>query len=140
MPKGGIMLSIVGALIIIMMPAQTIGTDANGSLDTVVVTAPRYEHEDAAWSGLVPTVVTTAARYHTAVQMGMMDEVVVSAPRYELEDVAWSGLMPEVVVSAPRYAIPTVLASMWPYHERPLFKWHHTIPVIEFPEENRMKN
>lgn len=129
------MLSIVGAILIIMMPAQTIGTDANGMLDTVVVTAPRYEHEDAAWSGLMPAVVTTAPRYHTAAETGMMDEVVATALRYEHEDVAWSGLMPEVRVTAPRFSIPTIMASMWPGRERPTYEWRYTILVIDVSEE-----
>jgi len=134
------MLTIVGALLIIMMPAQTIGIDANGMLDTVVVTAPRYEYEDAAWSGLMPAVVTTAPRYHTSAKMGMMDEVVATAPRYEHEDVAWSGLMPEVRVTAPRFTIPTTLASMWPGKERPTYKWRYSILVIQASEENTFEN
>ena len=134
------MLTIVGALLIIMMPAQTIGIDANGMLDTFVVTAPRYEYEDAAWSGLMPAVVTTAPRYHTAVETGMMDEVVATAPRYEHEDVAWSGLMPEVRVTAPRFTIPTTFASMWPGGEKTPYTWRYSILVIEIPEQNTFEN
>lgn len=134
------MLSIVGAILIIMMPAQTISIDASGMLDTVVVTAPRYEHEDAAWSGLMPAVVTTAPRYHTSAEMGMMDEVVATAPRYEHEDVAWCGLMPEVRVTAPRFTIPTTLASIWLGQERFSYRWYYSIMVIEVPEERTFEN
>jgi hypothetical protein len=128
------MLTIVGAILITMMPTQTISVDANGMLDTVVVTAPRCEYEDAAWSGLMLAVVTTAARYQTAAEKGMMHEVVATAPRYEHEDVAWSGLMPEVLVTAPRFTIPTVLASIWPGQERFIQKWRYSILMITDPE------
>jgi len=58
--------------------------DGIGDMPEVLVTAPRYEYEDAAWSGL-------------------MDEVVVAAQRPANEDPAWSGLMDTVVATATRY-------------------------------------
>lgn len=39
-------------------------TDSSmGHLPEIIVTAPRYEHEDVAWSGLMETVVVTAPRF-----------------------------------------------------------------------------
>ena len=35
-----------------------------GQMPEIVVIAPRYLHEDDAWSGLMDTIVVTADRYH----------------------------------------------------------------------------
>jgi hypothetical protein len=129
------MLNIVGALLIIMMPAQAISINANGMTDTVVANALRYEHEDAAWSGLMPTVVVSAQRYHTPADMGMMDEVVVAAPRYAHEDVAWTGLMPEVIVTAAKYTIPAALASLWSSKVGSQHESRYSILIIETPDK-----
>ena len=129
------MLNIVGALLIIMMPAQAICINANGMTDTVVATAPQYEHEDAAWSGLMPTVVVSAQRYHTQADLGMMDEVVVTAPRYEHQDVAWAGLMPEVIVTAAKYTMPAALASLWSSNVGSRYESRYSILIIETPGE-----
>jgi len=53
-------------------------------LPEVTVTAPRYEHEDIAWSGLIDEVVTTAPRYTETeiAQMETMPAVTATAPRY----------------------------------------------------------
>ncbi len=92
--------------------AQIMGIDSNGVVDEIVVTAPRYENEDDAWSGMMPEVVVAAPRYFSSAEIGMMDEVFVIAPRYENEDDAWSGMMPEVVVIAPRYDDSTVKLTL----------------------------
>lgn len=63
-----------------------------GHVPEVLITAPRYEHEDVAWSGLMETVVVTE-------------------PRYEFEDVAWSGLMETVIVSSSSYDGPGAFSS-----------------------------
>ena len=126
------MLNIVGA-ILIMMPALTI--DASGMVDTVVVTAPRYEAEDAAWAGLMPAVTVTAPRYYSPAEKGMMDEVVATAPRYAYEDVAWSGLMPEIRVTASKYTIPTALASILPGKIKFKYDWQNSVLVIEVSEQ-----
>lgn len=34
-----------------------------GQMPEIMVTAPRYEHEDVAWSGMMPEIVVTATRY-----------------------------------------------------------------------------
>lgn len=67
-----------------LLSAGLVEDSSTGHLPEVVITAPQYEHEDVAWSGLVETVVVTA-------------------PRYEFEDVAWSGLMETVIVNASPY-------------------------------------
>ncbi len=126
------MLNIVGA-ILIMMPALTI--DASGTVDTVVVSAPRYEAEDAAWAGLMPAVTVTAPRYYSPAEMGMMDQVLVTAPRYAYEDVAWSGLMPEVLVATSKYTIPTAMASIWPSKIKFKYDWQNSVLVIEVSEQ-----
>jgi cytoskeletal protein CcmA (bactofilin family) len=54
-----------------------------GMMPEVIVTAPRYEGGDIAYSGMMP-------------------EVIVTAPRYEGEDIAYSGMMPEIMVVADR--------------------------------------
>ena len=72
-------------------------------MDQVVVTAPRFEGEDIAYSGMMSEVVAKAPRYYSEVELGMMDQVVVTAPRFEGEDIAYSGMMSEVVVTASRY-------------------------------------
>lgn len=64
--------------------AHVFSVDVIGGMPEVLVTAPRYVYEDAAWSGLV-------------------DEVVVTAQRPSSEDLARSGLMDTVVVTATRY-------------------------------------
>ncbi len=70
-----------------------VGIDSSiGHMSEIVITAPRYEYEDVAWSGLMETVVVTA-------------------PRYEFEDIAWSGLMETVVVTASPYDDVSASAS-----------------------------
>ena len=58
-------------------------------LEEILVTAPRYEHEDVAWCG-------------------MMDEVVATAPRYTEVEIAHMETMPEVVVTAPRQELLSI--------------------------------
>jgi hypothetical protein len=57
-----------------------VDSENSGLMTEIVVTAPRYEREDAAYSG-------------------MMEEVVVSAPRLIEDDL---GMIPEVLVTADR--------------------------------------
>ncbi len=84
-------------------PANNSTFDSMGCMPEIVVTAPRFENEDDAWSGLIPEIVTTAPRDKDTNTIGVMSEIVVTAPRFENEDDAWSGLMPEIVTTAPRY-------------------------------------
>jgi len=90
------MKAVIALLIIVgsgvPMSAELVQDSSIGHMPEVVVTAPRYEYEDVAWSGLVGTVVVTA-------------------PRYELEDVAWSGLMETVTVNASPYDDAGALVS-----------------------------
>lgn len=79
-----IALFIMSMGLLCLLSAGLVEDSSIGHVPEVVVTAPRYEHEDVAWSGLVETVVVTA-------------------PRYEFEDIAWSGLMETVVVTASPY-------------------------------------
>jgi hypothetical protein len=64
-------------------PAES-ASEHIGQITEIVVTAPRYDHEDEAWAGLMETVIVTASRY-------------------EYEDEAWAGLMETVVVAGQRY-------------------------------------
>jgi hypothetical protein len=41
-------------------PAGNSAFDSIGRMPEIVVTAPRYEYEDVAWSGLMETIVVTA--------------------------------------------------------------------------------
>ena len=79
--KVRIALFIMSTGLLCLLSAGLVEDSSIGHMPEVVITAPRYEHEDVAWSGLVETVVVTA-------------------PRYEFEDIAWSGLMETVVVTA----------------------------------------
>jgi cytoskeletal protein CcmA (bactofilin family) len=36
-----------------------------GQMPEIVVTAPRYEHEDDAWTGMMPETIVTASRYNS---------------------------------------------------------------------------
>lgn len=84
-------------------PANNSTFDSIGHMPEIVVTAPRHENEDDAWSGLMPEIIATAPRGKDTNAIGVMSEIVVTAPRYENEDDAWSGMMNEVVATAPRY-------------------------------------
>jgi hypothetical protein len=79
-----IALFIMSVGLVCTLSAGLVEDSSIGHMPEVVIMAPRYEHEDVAWSGLVETVVVTA-------------------PRYEFEDIAWSGLMETVVVTASPY-------------------------------------
>ncbi len=90
-------MKVVVALLLIvgsgaLMSAGLVEDSSIGHVPEVVITAPRYEYEDVAWSGLVETVVVTA-------------------PRYEFEDIAWSGLMETVTVTASPYDKTGALVS-----------------------------
>ncbi len=58
-----------GLIAIIFILAQMAGTSPEptfnyiGQMPEIVVTAPHYEYEDDAWSGLIETVVVTAPRH-----------------------------------------------------------------------------
>ena len=81
-----------------------------GRLPEVVITAPRYEGEDIAYSGMLPEIVTTASR---GLEIGMLDEIVITEPRYKGEDIAYSGMLPETVITAKKYiATQPVLTLM----------------------------
>lgn len=77
----------IGTMLVIslLIVGHAFSVNVIGGMPEVLVTAPRYEYEDAAWSGL-------------------MDEVVVTAQRPASDDLAWSGLMDTVVVTATWYA------------------------------------
>jgi len=49
-----------------LMSAELVEDSSIGHVPEVVVTAPRYEHEDGAWSGLMETVVVTASPHDDA--------------------------------------------------------------------------
>ena len=101
------MLSLLGLVLIAgnILCAQPIadcvaGNEEIGSLPEVVITAPRYEGEDIAYSGMLPEIVVTAPR---GPEIGMLDEIVIAEPRYGGEDIAYSGMLPATVVTAKRY-------------------------------------
>ncbi|MBN2621192.1 hypothetical protein JXB22_08905 [candidate division WOR-3 bacterium] len=71
-----------------------------GMMPEIVVTAPRYEHEDIAWCGMMP-------------------ETTVMAPRYTDEEIAQMETMPEIVVSA----------APGPYGMRPEDHPLHTLAI-----------
>jgi hypothetical protein len=75
-------------------------------MPAIEVTAPRYQGEDVAWSGLMPAVEVTAPRHQgeDVAWSGLMPAVEVTAPRHENEDIAWSGMIPVVEVIAERVA------------------------------------
>ncbi len=58
-----------GLIVTIFIIIQMAGAPAEstfeyfGQMPEIVVTAPRYEYEDEAWSGLMETVYVTAPRY-----------------------------------------------------------------------------
>lgn len=119
-------------LVIIEMPAaQIMGIDANGVVDEVVVTAPRYANEDIAWSGLMPEVVATAPRYRDDADLGMIEEIVVTAPRYVHEDIAWSGLMPEIICTVSNDNAPPVLLSFLQIVDKGEDRRHYRLLIIE---------
>lgn len=105
------MLSYWGIILIVMhmSAAQPLGIDSNGVVDEVVVSAPRYEHEDFAWIGMMPEVIARAPRDLHGAEMGSIDEIIVYAPRYAHEDIAWCGLMPEVICTASADRPPLVV-------------------------------
>ncbi len=123
---------LVTFLVVIHMPtAQAIGVDSNGVVDEVVVAAPRYEHEDIAWSGLMPEVIAATQRHLSDAEMGTIDEVTVTALRYEYEDSAWSGLMPEIICTASNDKAPPVLFSFLRFVEKGEDRWHYKLLIIE---------
>ncbi len=77
---------LIGTMLIIslLFVGHAFSIDIIEGMPEVLVIAPRYEYEDAAWTGL-------------------MDEVVVNAQRPVNEDLAWSGLMDTVIVTASRH-------------------------------------
>ena len=49
-----------------LMSAELVQDSSIGHMPEVVVTAPRYEYEDVAWSGLMETVTVNASPYDDA--------------------------------------------------------------------------
>ncbi len=128
------MLSFWGIILILTQipAAQPLGIDSNGVVDEVVVTAPRYEHEDSAWTGLMPEVITRAPRYLLNAEMGTIDEIIVNAPRYANEDIAWCGLMPEVICTASGDRTPLVVYRPMGISTRDFeSKWMHELLIIK---------
>jgi len=81
---------IAGALCLLMLwHGQTPSLNSVGSMPEVIISAPRYEYEDEAWSGMVEEVVVTAQQPHPKDQTGsgLMDTVVVTASRYEGDEI-----------------------------------------------------
>ncbi len=66
-------------------PANNSTFDSIGHMPEIVVTAPRYENEDDAWSGLMPEIIATAPRYDA--YSGLTDTIYVTASRYEDTDI-----------------------------------------------------
>ncbi len=75
--------------------AHVSSIDVTGAMPGVLVTATRYEHEDAAWSGLMDEVVVTAkgpGNDDLALD-GLMDTIVVSASRTKGADIVGAGVL-----------------------------------------------
>jgi len=90
-----------------------------GNLPEIVITAPRYEGEDIAYSGMLPEILVTAPR---GPEIGMLDEIVIAEPRFEGEDIAYSGMLPETIVTAKRHRItqPVLTFMRLVRHEVPV--------------------
>ena len=105
--QGGKMLSLIsviliaGSVVCAQPMADYVPEDQEiGSLPEVVITAPRYEGEDIAYSGMLPEIIVTAP---AGPEVGMLDEIVITEPRYPGEDIAYCGMLPEIVSTARRF-------------------------------------
>jgi hypothetical protein len=107
--QGGKMLSLISVILISgsIISAQPITDYVSenqeiGSLPEIVITAPRYEGEDIAYSGMLPEIIISAPR---GPEVGMLDEIVITEARFEGEDIAYSGMLPEILITAKRNRI-----------------------------------
>lgn len=74
--------------------------DSIGHMPEIVVTAPRYDNEDDAWSGMMPEIVTTAPRYDDA-WSGLTDTIVITASRFDNKNVSSVSMIGKVTPSTP---------------------------------------
>lgn len=71
---------VLSILVVAVTAFWTGGREYDGLLPAVDVTAPRYEHQDDAWSGLMPGVEVTAARLGTGSLARTTERVTQTSP------------------------------------------------------------